>query len=296
MSSLTTSGFLEITRRINFNKKIVNKFLDFIPPVSGEARILEVGCGTGFFSAFLQERYVDGSITCVDIDGRLLAEARAKLRPGRSGPPVDFLQADASRLALQTGSMDLAGSHFFYVDCRNAEETLREVVRVVKPGGVVCTMEPIYQIDLLNMHCPYIEENEKELLVGFYREVLLDLPRRNGFDRTITTRLPSLFHEIGLEDIAIELEADFWFSNYLDDKTLGFMAEGARKTLASSSIKRESLAPSPPNLILSRDHLQVIQAIQARVNNSIANDPRNFMTSGTFFSTSVLLISGRKRV
>ncbi|HPQ71485.1 MAG TPA: methyltransferase domain-containing protein [bacterium] len=95
-------------------------------------RVLEVACGTGVISLELAGHA--GRIEGTDISEPMLAEARRKA--GERGlSNIEFTQGDACALNFPDESFDL-------VVCANAlhimqlpQEALREIHRVLKPGG-----------------------------------------------------------------------------------------------------------------------------------------------------------------
>jgi SAM-dependent methyltransferase len=96
------------------------------------ADILDIGCGAGRTSAALHARGY--RVVAVDLSESLLSIARSR----HSG--IDFRLMDASRLALDDGAFDAALFSYNGIDCLYPEasrtECMREVARVLKPGGV----------------------------------------------------------------------------------------------------------------------------------------------------------------
>lgn len=91
------------------------------------SRILDVGCGTGYFTRrFVAEGY---EVTGVDLDPRMLAFARAH----RAGSE-DYLRGDARRLPFADGAFDYCVS--IAALCFIAEErtALAEMARVCRDG------------------------------------------------------------------------------------------------------------------------------------------------------------------
>lgn len=74
-------------------------------PLKSPRRILEVGCGTGAYTALLKEKYPGSEITAVDISGEMIDEARHNV-PGQ----VEFVEADAERAEFD-GRFDLVTSN-----------------------------------------------------------------------------------------------------------------------------------------------------------------------------------------
>jgi ubiquinone/menaquinone biosynthesis C-methylase UbiE len=98
-------------------------------------KVLDVGCGTGA-SALPAARAVgpNGSVIGVDLSARLLDRARAKARTqGLSN--IDFRQADMTALGYSDGGFDAVVSVFSVFFVPDMEGLVRELSRMVRPGG-----------------------------------------------------------------------------------------------------------------------------------------------------------------
>lgn len=99
------------------------------------AKVLDVGCGTGA-SALPAAHAVgpSGSVVGVDLSARLLDRARAKARTqGLSN--IDFRQADMTSLGYPDGGFDAVVSVFSVFFVPDMESLVRELWRMVRPGG-----------------------------------------------------------------------------------------------------------------------------------------------------------------
>jgi SAM-dependent methyltransferase len=91
--------------------------------------VLDVGCGEGRFCRMLGER---GARTVgIDPTPELIAHART-LHPGGR-----FLEAGAEALPLADTSVDLVVSYVALVDISDFRAAIREMARVLRPGGRV---------------------------------------------------------------------------------------------------------------------------------------------------------------
>ena len=105
-------------------------------------RVLDIGCGTGYATQRLRERYAAAELIALDIAPAMLSVARQKTgaRPlfkrllGRS-PGQRYLCADAEALPLASESIDLALSNLALQWC-DPERVARETSRVLKPNGL----------------------------------------------------------------------------------------------------------------------------------------------------------------
>ena len=98
-------------------------------------RALDMGCGDGALALALRERGAPLVIGC-DIDPRMVASAVAEAvrRKTRS---VRFLLANAEGLPFQDRSFDLVTMITVLSFVAEPETALREIARVLKPGGRV---------------------------------------------------------------------------------------------------------------------------------------------------------------
>ncbi|MGY1619610.1 class I SAM-dependent methyltransferase [Geodermatophilus sp. SYSU D00691] len=111
--------------------------LDLLGGVAGR-RVLDAGCGAGHLTAELVARGAD--VVGVDGSARLLRHARARLGPG-----VPLVRHDLERpLGIADGSFDDAVLALVLHHVDDRAQLLRELARVVRPGGrlVVSTPHP----------------------------------------------------------------------------------------------------------------------------------------------------------
>jgi len=104
--------------------------------VSGE-RVLDVACGTGLVS-LVAARAVGphGQVTGTDLSGHMVEAARQRAREqGLSN--TRFVRMDAENLALPDASFDVAMCALGLMYLSDPEQGLREMRRVLRPGGRV---------------------------------------------------------------------------------------------------------------------------------------------------------------
>jgi ubiquinone/menaquinone biosynthesis C-methylase UbiE len=99
------------------------------------AHVLDVGCGTGASALpAVQAVGPDGSVLGVDLAARLLDRARAKaLACGLTN--VEFRLADMTALGFPDGRFDAVVSVFSIFFVPDMEGLVRELWRMVRPGG-----------------------------------------------------------------------------------------------------------------------------------------------------------------
>lgn len=101
-------------------------------------RVLDLCCGTGDVFLAMEERggkAVIGSDFCHP----MLVEANRKVAARRFHTPL--FEADALALPLADGSLDLITVAFGFRNLANYERGMKEMLRVLKPGGVAAVLE-----------------------------------------------------------------------------------------------------------------------------------------------------------
>jgi demethylmenaquinone methyltransferase / 2-methoxy-6-polyprenyl-1,4-benzoquinol methylase len=102
------------------------------------ARVMDACCGTGDLLLALQA-VARATVLGCDFCHPMLEAARRKVE--RKGLPSAVVEADALALPLPSGSLDLFTSAFGFRNLANYEKGLREMRRVLKPGGVAVILE-----------------------------------------------------------------------------------------------------------------------------------------------------------
>ena len=106
--------------------------------------VLEVGCGRGVALPVLNERLTPASLTGIDVDDDALAHARLHAMDRRAD--VRLHRADVRVLPFREASFDLVFDFGTCYHIANAALALREIARVMKPGGLFVTETVLSQL------------------------------------------------------------------------------------------------------------------------------------------------------
>ncbi len=104
-------------------------------------QIIELGCGAAQLSRNLLARFPACEINALEVDERQHAKNLAMPKDG-----LHFLQAGAQKIPFEAGRFDLAlmlkSLHHIPLDLM--DQALGEVWRVLKPGGLLYVLEPVF--------------------------------------------------------------------------------------------------------------------------------------------------------
>jgi SAM-dependent methyltransferase len=100
--------------------------------VSGVS-VLDVGCGTGVVA--LTAARLGAKVSGIDLTPELVAHARENASIMRL--EVDFREGDAEALPFGDATFDVVVSQFGHMFAPRPDVTIKELLRVLKPGGTV---------------------------------------------------------------------------------------------------------------------------------------------------------------
>lgn len=110
---------------------------------SGESvrSALDLGCGTGELARLVAHHYPTARVVAADFTAAMLAKARAASARRPERERVGFARATAMRLPFADGAFDLVTNAFVARNLADLPTALREMRRVLRPGGVLLTLE-----------------------------------------------------------------------------------------------------------------------------------------------------------
>jgi ubiquinone/menaquinone biosynthesis C-methylase UbiE len=121
------AGWYENERHLPYHRMLDDLEVEVVERYAAGQDVLEVGCGTGLIlarTAGFARRAVG-----IDLSAGMLARARQR--------GLEVMQASATELPLATGSIDVAYSFKVLAHIPDVRGALREMARVVRPGGWV---------------------------------------------------------------------------------------------------------------------------------------------------------------
>ncbi len=155
--------------------------------------VLDLGCASGTVSRIIAAICgPSGRVVGVDTSDDRVAQARA-MSQGLEN--TEYITGDASLLPLTDGSFDLAWSRFLFEYLPNPEEALSEMVRVTKPGGLICVAD--LDGNCIS-HAPYPPALESQVCSALSTF-------GSDFDPNVGRKLYKLFRDSGLKEIVVDV-------------------------------------------------------------------------------------------
>src|SRR5215475_10656802 len=121
------AGWYENERHLPYHRMLDDLEVELVERYATGKAVLEVGCGTGLI-LHRTARFAR-SATGIDLSGGMLVRAQQR--------GLRVVQASATDLPVATASVDVAYSFKVLAHIPDIEGALREMARVVRPGGWV---------------------------------------------------------------------------------------------------------------------------------------------------------------
>lgn len=173
-----------------------------LPHLKPGMRLLDFGCGPGSITLGLAKAVAPGGVVGIDIVEGVLAEARERAA-AEGVTNVRFEAGDVYQLGYEEDAFDAAYAHQVLQHLTRPVEALREVHRVLKPGGIVAVRDADYATFGWSPKSPMLDR---------WLEVYHAVAARNGAECDAGRHLRSWVSEAGYVDIettgAVQIMAD----------------------------------------------------------------------------------------
>ena len=225
------------------------QFLDWLALPQGQ-RWLDVGCGSGAFTALLAERAAPAELHGIDRSPAMLAYARERLPHS-----VQLHEGDAAALPFSDASFDAAVMPLGIVFLDEPLRAVAEMRRVVRPGGVVATY-----IWALPDGFPY------HTAFTILRDIGVLPDRAASDDSTELPQLQALWQRAGLHNVTTAAFSvshrcpDFaaWWQALQDSASIGerlaALSDDARQAVQEAARTRLPIAADGSITITARAH------------------------------------------
>ena len=220
-----THGHHEAVLRSHTQRTAENSGAYLLPHLRAGMDILDVGCGPGTITCDLARIVAPGRVTGIDRAPEVLAQASDLAR--ERGVDVRFEEGDVYALAYGDATFDVVHAHQVLQHLADPVAALREMRRVLRPGGIVAVRDGDYSSF---SWAPLDSHLDRWLAI--YREVA----RRNGGEPDAGRFLKKWALEAGFTDVRAGsstwtwADADtcaWWADLWADRITISPLAEQA---------------------------------------------------------------------
>ena len=140
--------------------------------VPADARVLDVGCGSGWATRLLAGQAISGQVTGIDISDEMI---RLASESSAAFPNADFEVASAEQLPFPDNEFTHAFSMeslYYYTDISKA---VGEIHRVLRPGGLfVAVMDLYWENEATHQWIDHLKVPVELLSVEDYRGLFVD--------------------------------------------------------------------------------------------------------------------------
>lgn len=164
--------------------------------------ILDIATGTGDF-AIAASKLSDTKITGIDISEGMLNVARQKIAKKNLEKQIEFRKADSENLPFDDVIFDAAIVGFGVRNFENLNKGLSEILRVMKPGGVLFVLEFSKPIST-----PF-----KQIYMFYFMRILPFIGRMISKDSSAYSYLPESVNEFPDGERFLTILADVGFVN-----------------------------------------------------------------------------------
>jgi len=149
-------GYEEWTKTWMQQRTAARELAFAVPHLKPGMNVIDCGCGPGSITIGVADIVAPGQVTGVDIEPRQLEAARA-LALERGVRNVRFEQGSVYSLPFPDASFDAAVAHFVIEHVSDPVRALRELRRVIRPGGFAAIKDPFYPAFTFRPRLPVIE-------------------------------------------------------------------------------------------------------------------------------------------
>jgi ubiquinone/menaquinone biosynthesis C-methylase UbiE len=153
-----THGYTPVFTQYLSRRTAATNTAFFLPYLQPGMRVLDCGCGPGTITIGLAQAVAPGQVVGIDIEPGQIEVAQA-LAAEQQVHNVSFQVASVYQVPFPDNSFDAAFGHSILEHVGHPLEALREVHRVLKPGGLIGLREVDQGGNLLEPTSPILEKS-----------------------------------------------------------------------------------------------------------------------------------------
>jgi SAM-dependent methyltransferase len=264
--------------------------------------LADIGCGVGHWSRLLYGYLKQPArLTCIDREPRWVTEAATRFRaafPNVSSDLATFVTGDAMKIPQPDNLFDVATCQTVLMHLASPIDALREMIRILRPGGLLICAEPNNLWNIMNFTSLTAAELVEETARRFEFWLRYHRGKRvaGEGDHTIGDLLPGWFAQLGLTELGV----------YQTDRAMSYYSPydtAAQKTLIDQERQWRKTATGPWDREELRRNVLRGGGSEEMFDRTFAELERRFdeeqqaIANGQFhagFGARTYLVSGRK--
>lgn len=199
-------------------KRMGDTMLAWLPEGFQPDNVLDLGCGTGWFTRKLAERFPQATLTGADLSPGMLTQAKASA-PGHT----NWLNADAEQLPLPDQSVDLIFSNLMIQWSNRPEVILAECRRLLKSGGILA-VSTLLDGTLAELEAAWAQADPGQPHVNRFA-------READWQQLVSGVLPGMQHQA--ETIILPYNSPLALNRELKHLGAGYKGEQRRRTVTA---------------------------------------------------------------
>ncbi len=154
--------------------------------------VLDVGCGTGEISSRVASEFSPRHVTGIDLAGAHVHRAKALFG---NIATLSFQQGDATKLPFEESQFDVAMCRHMLQAVPDALAVIKEMIRVVKPGGKIYALAEDY--GMIFFHPTMYDQDE------FFSKYGAKAAESTGSDLRQGRKMPATLQELNCTEISV---------------------------------------------------------------------------------------------
>lgn len=190
---LYTHGHAAATLRQHGQRTVEEAAAFLLPHLRPGMAVLDVGCGPGSITRGLAQQLAPGAVVGLDPSAAALAEAQHDAS-ARGLDNLSYVQGSVYELPFADASFDVVYAHQVLQHLREPGAAVLEMLRVLRPGGLVAARDVDWGTVAHWPNEPWIER---------FAAVHLETWRRNGGEPWMGRKLRALFNAAPVVDVQV---------------------------------------------------------------------------------------------